>query len=183
MAWCGQPFRALAPLVDENRIQRSHDESWGGKKDQAYFRSLVQALALAKAQAVLKDHPEAVTIGSDSIVVLEGEILGKPKDSQEARAMLSKLSGKSHRVYTGVCIADVSQVKTFSDHTRVTFFPEDRDLIEAYVLSGSPMDKAGAYGIQDMGALFVAGIEGDYYTVMGLPVARVYRELKSWNLE
>lgn len=182
VALCGLPFESLVPKVDEAAVEASHQKNWIGPYDTSFYRSLVENLAHAKAKAVLELDPEAVVLGSDSIVVSDGIIMGKPQDADHARIMLNQLSGKAHRVYTGVCLLSQDQKDLFSQFTEVHFYPLDEQLIDAYIASGSPMDKAGAYGIQDMGALFVEKINGDYYTVMGLPIARVYRLLKARGL-
>ena len=141
------------------------------------------ALASAKAAAVLHstDAEDLLVLGSDTVVVTEDEILGKPKDEEDARRMLAKLSGKTHRVYTGVSIQSKKENHVFSAFADVKFHDHDavqKALIESYIASGSPMDKAGAYGIQDTGSLLIDSIIGDYYAVVGLPVAQVYRALR-----
>ena len=141
------------------------------------------ALASAKAAAVLHstDAEDLLVLGSDTVVVTEDEILGKPKDEEDARRMLAKLSGKTHRVYTGVSIQSKKENHVFSAFADVKFHDYDavqKALIESYIASGSPMDKAGAYGIQDTGSLLIDSIIGDYYAVVGLPVAQVYRALR-----
>jgi septum formation protein len=147
--------------------------------------SLVSFLATQKAQDVASNYRDALIIGSDTIVVLEGNILGKPKDPEEAYHMLHRLSDQSHDVFTGMCLQYVgsngklSEHHTFTEKTTVWFQPLEEEEIIRYVNSGNPMDKAGAYGIQDdWGAIFVKKIEGDYYNVVGLPLSRCYRELK-----
>lgn len=124
-------------------------------------------------------------IGADTIVVLDNEILGKPRDAAHARQMLGSLSARTHEVYTGVAVVLLNEKAgelVFYERTHVRFGPLDALEIKAYVAGGSPMDKAGAYGIQDdMGALFVRAIEGDYYNVVGFPLYRFYREVnKCW---
>lgn len=124
-------------------------------------------------------------IGADTIVVLDGQILGKPRDAAHARQMLETLSGRTHEVYTGVALLYLNEKDeelVFYERTHVRFGQLDALEIEAYVAGGSPMDKAGAYGIQDdMGALFVRAIDGDYYNVVGFPLYRFYREVnKCW---
>lgn len=121
-------------------------------------------------------------IAADTIVALNGKILGKPKDEKDAFNMLKSLSGKSHSVYTGVTIlyaglARVS-VDSFVEHTKVCFHTLTDDEIKEYIATGEPMDKAGAYGIQEKGAILVDKIEGDYYTIVGLPISKVYLSLK-----
>lgn len=132
------------------------------------------------------DKHQYVILGADTIVCLKEEILGKPCDLEVAETMLRKLAGKTHLVHTGVTLLTVSPdgvlswEDSFVNTTEVTFFPLDAPLearIKEYVTSGVPMDKAGAYGIQDHGAVFISGIKGDYYNVMGLPLSRVTRLL------
>jgi septum formation protein len=151
---------------------------------------LVEDLALDKATDVAKNHSHSLIIGSDTIVVHQGMILGKPENEQDAVRMLTNLSGTTHYVYTGVGFVKTNQfgqiidTLTFHEQTKVTFSALDESDIIAYVKSGSPLDKAGAYGIQDdLGALFVEKIEGDYYNVVGFPLNRFYRELKSFSPE
>lgn len=139
--------------------------------------ALVEALAEKKAAPVLERRPLDVIIGADTVVVLDGEILGKPVDEADARRMLRLLSGRTHDVWTGVCILSAGIREVFSVRTGVEFLPLSDAEIEEYIKSGDPMDKAGAYGIQGGAALFVAGISGDYYNVMGLPVSRLYKRL------
>ncbi len=144
----------------------------------------VERLALEKARFVGNGTTEAFIIGADTVVVLEEEILGKPKDFQEAVSMLSKLSGKTHRVYTGFSILDkpTDTFKTSHEITKVTFRKLAQDEIEEYVKAGSPMDKAGAYGIQDdYGAVFVERIEGCYYNVVGFPLAKFYLVMQDFQ--
>lgn len=144
-------------------------------------------LARMKAADVAQHHPNALVIGADTIVVLGGQILGKPADAAHAREMLRSLSGNTHTVISAVCLvrtaadpaAEPDQVHVFSEATQVRFGELTDGEISRYVAGGSPMDKAGAYGIQDdLGALFVAHITGDYYTVVGFPMRRYYTELR-----
>lgn len=140
-----------------------------------------EMLALRKADDVARHHPGAITLGADTIVVLDDVILGKPQDEREAGAMLRRLSGRTHTVFTGVALVhpESGRSATGVEATQVTFARMDSDEIDAYVATGSPMDKAGAYGIQDdRGALFVQRIDGDYYNVVGLPLHRMYRMLR-----
>ena len=152
--------------------------------------ALVEELALKKAKDVAKHHSLSLIIGSDTVVVHRGKILGKPTDEEDAIQMLTDLSGKTHSVYTGVAFVktdgnrQTSDTLSFYEQTKVTFSTLDESDILAYVKKGSPMDKAGAYGIQDdHGALFVEKIEGDYYNVVGFPLNRFYRELKKFSPE
>ncbi len=136
----------------------------------------VQELALLKAAASAKkviDNRAAVVIAADTIVVLDGKILGKPADEADAFGMLSALSGRTHSVYTGFCVLRIRDGRTVckSARTDVRFKKLSDDRISRYIDSGEPMDKAGAYGIQGLGALLVEGIDGDYFNVVGLPVS------------
>lgn len=153
---------------------------------------LVEVLSRQKAEAVLSMLPakeEVLVIGADTVVARKGSVLGKPESRKAAVKMLSKLSGKAHQVYTGVTLlyrpegtdspAKV-QRKTFHEMTKVRFFSLTEEEIEAYVETGDPMDKAGAYGIQGIFARYVQSIEGDYNNVVGLPVGRLYQEAKEW---
>jgi septum formation protein len=139
-----------------------------------------ERLARAKAQAAAR--PGAVSIGSDTIVVVGGDVLGKPKDAPEAAAMLRRLSGRAHTVMTAIAIAFDGRVTSEVVQVGVTFRSLRDDEIEDYVRTGEPMDKAGAYGIQGYGATIVAGVEGDYFAVMGLPLNRMVRLLESVGL-
>ena len=144
----------------------------------------VKALAKQKAEEVSKEFPDRIVIGADTMVFCEEKALGKPKDVLDAERMLKLLSGRVHSVITAVAVAqNGNSVKLFSEETKVEFYHLSDDEINRYTESGEPMDKAGAYGIQGKGALLVKGIEGDYYNVMGLPVGRLYRELKSLNFQ
>ncbi|MCH5275023.1 MAG: septum formation inhibitor Maf [Lachnospiraceae bacterium] len=145
---------------------------------------VVCELSRQKAQDVwerLQDE-KAVVIGADTVVAFDGRILGKPKDEAEACLMLQSLSGNTHQVYTGVTIcytAGGSMLShTFYEKTEVDFYPMDEKEIRDYVTTGDPLDKAGAYGIQGRCAAYIKGIRGDYNNVVGLPVGRLYQELK-----
>lgn len=152
---------------------------------------IVRELAIMKAENVAEDladeqgrTPEdTIVIGADTIVVLDGKILGKPKDEKDAADMIGALQGRSHEVYTGVAILDYDAQgeKNVSVHavgTKVYVNPMDEAEISAYIDTGEPMDKAGAYGIQGRFAAYIDRIEGDYYNVVGLPVSYVYQALK-----
>lgn len=141
----------------------------------------VKSIAARKVAAVAASRPDALTLGADTVVVLDGEVLGKPADAVEATAMLRRLSGRTHTVYTGLALSHPTSRRAVQAHeaTAVTFADLSEHEIAAYVQTGSPLDKAGAYGIQDdLGALFVARIDGDYYNVVGLPLHRLYRLLR-----
>lgn len=138
------------------------------------------ALRLARAKAEASwEGGEEVVLGADTIVVLGGRVLEKPVDSAGARSMLEALSGREHTVITAICLRHPGGEIVDSESTRVHFAALDSGEIDAYVSSGEPMDKAGAYGIQGLASKFVERIEGCYFNVMGLPVARVYRHWKT----
>lgn len=146
--------------------------------EKALPQEVVMSLALQKAQAVAKDHRKSAVVGSDTVVALDGKILGKPRSEKEAAEMLRSLSGRIHKVYTGVAIVFGEKVTSFFEETEVEFYTlTDQEILD-YVATGEPMDKAGAYGIQGRGAVLVKRINGDYFNVMGLPISKVYRELK-----
>lgn len=145
---------------------------------------VVMELASLKASDVFDKHgdEDTMVIGSDTIVVYKDEILGKPEDKDDARDMLSMLSDRTHQVYTGIALISLTNgkknVKTFYECTDVTFYPITREDIDKYVESGDPLDKAGSYGIQTDFAIHIKEIKGDYNNVVGLPVGRLYQELK-----
>lgn len=146
--------------------------------EKALPQEVVMSLALQKAQAVAKDHRKSAVVGSDTVVALDGKILGKPRSEKEAAEMLRSLSGRIHKVFTGVAIVCGEKVTSFFEETEVEFYPlTDQEILD-YVATGEPMDKAGAYGIQGRGSVLVKRINGDYFNVMGLPISKVYRELK-----
>ncbi len=166
-------------IISPTYIDETHD---GNLAPNEY----VEQLALDKARALLpklSESEQGIIIGADTTVVLENAILGKPIDADDAKAMLRKLSGNTHIVYTGVALIDSTSGKehSFVEKTSVTFrVLSDKDIAD-YVASGSPMDKAGSYGIQeDHGAVFVSRIEGDYYNVVGLPLCSLYLALRDF---
>jgi septum formation protein len=135
----------------------------------------VRSLAVEKARDVGRKHPDAWVIGADTVVVVEGRILGKPASIPEARDMLRKLSGRNHQVLTGYCICRMAEARLFADtiRTDVEFKTLSNDEIEWYVQTGEPFDKAGAYAIQGIGTFLVKRINGSYTNVVGLPVCEV----------
>ncbi|NMD70546.1 septum formation inhibitor Maf [Bacillus sp. DNRA2] len=139
---------------------------------------IVMELAVRKASDVAQRNPESFVIGADTIVVLAHQVLGKPKDKDDAIDMLTKLSGKTHSVYTGVAIVHGETWVQFYEKTDVTFWELTESEINVYIKSGEPFDKAGAYGIQGFGSMLVKQISGDYFAVVGLPVSRTVRELQ-----
>lgn len=138
----------------------------------------VLALSRQKAEEIFADNKGDTIIAADTIVAIDGEILGKPRDEKHAAEMLGKLSGRVHSVFTGVCVIfpDGSS-ENFAEETKVEFYELTEQEIADYIATGDPMDKAGAYGIQEKGAANVKGIVGDFYNVMGLPVGRLARVL------
>ncbi len=145
---------------------------------------LVEALARQKAAEIAAcAPPDAVIIAADTVVALDNEILGKPHTAQEAAEMLQKLSGRQHTVYTGVAVRQNDTELVEREAAQVHFRPLSPQEIRAYIATGEPMDKAGAYGVQGYGCLFVEGIVGDYYNVMGLPVCRLGRMLRQFGVD
>ncbi len=140
-------------------------------------QNVAEFLANLKANDIAKKYPEALVIGADTVVIAENEILGKPKNEAQAKEMLNKLSGKTHTVITGVSLCFNGKNCSFSEITEVEFFDLSNDEIENYVKTHEPMDKAGAYGIQGKGSLLVKRIDGDYFNVVGLPIAKLKREI------
>lgn len=152
-------------------------------------QEVVMELALKKAEEVAEQITGVgyLVLGADTVVVCDGRILGKPKDEEDAVAMLSRLRGRVHQVYTGVALIDISKegrsVSQFYQETQVEMFPVTDEEIYNYVKSGEPMDKAGAYGIQGKGILLVREIRGDYSNVVGLPVGELYQRLRQLGIE
>lgn len=170
----GLSFEVI-PACKEEKIRFEKPE------DAVMDLSWQKAMEIAEKRAGL-DVPEVI-IGADTVVVLDGRILGKPKDTEDAFCMLSRLQGNSHKVYTGVTLIrrkrDVCESYGFYEETEVTMYPVSEEERRLYIATGEPMDKAGAYGIQGRGAIFIQKIHGDYNNVVGLPVASVYQELKN----
>lgn len=146
----------------------------------------VEQLALRKAQAVfcLQPDPEdCIVIGSDTVVAIDGRILGKPHSREECLGMLEALSGREHTVYTGVALLGGGRERLFRERAQVEFWPLSPAERGWYAATPEPYDKAGGYGVQGLGSLLVRAIRGDYFTVMGLPVARLWRELRDFAPE
>ena len=148
--------------------------------DEAYLsgehpRAHAERLACEKAGVVARDAPHALVIGGDTIVVVDGDVLGKPRDDADAAAMLTRLSGRSHTVITAVAVQWRGVARCAVEEVNVTFHPLTPAEIDAYIATREPMDKAGAYGIQGYGATIVARVDGDYFAVMGLPLQRLVR--------
>lgn len=151
-------------------------------------KEIVEELAKRKAACVARDIQEdAIIIGADTIVVYEGVILGKPGDVGQAKEMLFKLQGKTHEVYTGVAVIqkerNQKKLLSFWQKTEVTFYPMKEKEIDEYVATKEPMDKAGAYGIQGRGCVYVKEISGDYWNVVGLPVSRLLHETENAGIQ
>jgi septum formation protein len=139
---------------------------------------VVMELASIKAKDIYKkSEKQSMIVGADTVVAYQGQILGKPADEADAKRMLTMLSGQTHEVYTGVCIIEDGKTKTFYEETKVTFYEISDEQIDHYIKTGEPMDKAGSYGIQGKAAVFIKGIEGDYYNVVGFPIARFLQEI------
>jgi len=170
--------RELLGLITEHFLVRPTgcDESFLCDDPAEHARQL----ALRKCAASLENqslNPDDAIIAADTVVFLDGVLLEKPATADEACVMLRRLSGNTHTVCTGVAVAFRGETRSFVQQTRVTFYDLPDSLIDWYVSTGEPMDKAGAYGIQGKGALLVKGIEGDYFNVVGLPVSPLYRLL------
>jgi len=145
---------------------------------------LARQLSLAKAMIVSERHPDTIVIAADTFGVLEGKLLGKPRDAAEARQMLGQLSGKSHKVITGLTVVDTGEKKTVSRsvETIVHFRKLTEAEIDAYVATGEPLDKAAAYAIQGKGSVLIKKIEGDFYNVIGLPLSMLSMILKEYGI-
>ena len=164
----GHPFTCTSVDIPEARQPKESPEA------------MVKRLAEAKAEAARAQNQAGITIGSDTVVALGDNVLMKPVDAADAVAMLTQLQGNTHTVWTGVAVLGPgNQQQVIAEATQVSFRPMTADEIHAYVATGEPMDKAGAYGIQERGAQFVARIEGDYFTVVGLPLCRLGLMLSS----
>ena len=135
-------------------------------------------LAEKKAEHIAGMNKNDTVIGCDTVVIVDDMILGKPADAEDAHRMLSMLSGRVHKVITGVCVIENGEKHCFSECTEVEFYPLSDKLIDEYIATGDPFDKAGAYGIQTWSFRFVKGIKGDYFNVVGLPVGRLARALE-----
>jgi septum formation protein len=167
----GSPRRAdvlealgLSFAVDPAEIPEARRE---GESPQVF----VERLSREKARTVAARHPRSLVLGGDTVVVLDDDVLSKPTDAQDAARMLRQLAGREHVVATGLALAGPHGVESGVDETRVRLRPFGEEAVAAYVASGEPMDKAGAYGIQGKGGALVRGVAGDYFTVMGFPIA------------
>ena len=166
--------RELFGLIsDDFRIVPSNAEETA--PDGIAAENLPERLARLKAGDIAAKYPFDTVIGADTVVILDGKVLGKPENPEDAVRMLTALSGKKHKVITGCAVCKNRACRSFSSVTEVEFYPLDDREISDYVATGEPLDKAGAYGIQGRGALFVKSINGDYFNVVGLPVAALRR--------
>lgn len=163
----GYEFDAIAPEVNEDYLHGTPP------------MQIVEQLATRKATAIARQYPDATVLGADTLVVFKGRVLGKPKDEADAKAMLTLLSGNVHQVYSGYCVISGGKILTGHECTSVEFYALKEEDVSAYIATGEPMDKAGAYGIQGRGALLIKRIDGDFYNVMGLPIGKINRILKS----
>lgn len=166
----GFEFTVLPTEFDESGVKADTPEA------------LVESLSVGKAEecfSSLSDPQGKVVLAADTVVVLDGEVLGKPRDAADAKTMLQKLSGKSHTVMTAVTILSEGDRISFTEKTEVVFFPLTDEEIDDYIATKEPLDKAGAYGIQGLGCALVRKIDGDYFNVVGLPIAQVMRYLKT----
>ncbi|EOU9530332.1 nucleoside triphosphate pyrophosphatase [Cronobacter dublinensis] len=166
----GVSFERLVPGVEEQRAEK--------EAPQDYVTRLARDKARAGVALAARDLP---VLGADTIVVLDGDVLEKPRDAAHAAEMLRRLSGQTHQVMTAVVLADSLRVRERLVITRVTFRALTAQDIAAYVESGEPMDKAGAYGIQGLGGCFVRSIEGSYHAVVGLPLVETWELLSEFN--
>ena len=173
LATAGIPFAVRTSEVDETTSLKDPEE-------------VVKELSCRKCKDVLEQEPPGtIVLGADTIVAMDGVILGKPENEADAKRMLQELQGRTHDVYTGVTIAErraqfVTQKECFAVRTEVKIGPLSDEEIESYIATGEPMDKAGAYGIQGVFSRHVEQITGDYFNVVGLPVHMVYEVLKKW---
>ena len=167
MTSVGWEFRKVVPDIDEALLDGESPEDY------------VQRLARSKAEAVAADHPGEIVLGADTTVVIDHSIIGKPVDMDEARQMIASLSGRWHEVLTGVALVGNGETRVGLQRTRVKFAELSASEIDFLAEYGDPLDKAGAYAVQAQAALFIEGIEGDYWNVVGLPIGLVYRLVNS----
>jgi septum formation protein len=165
----GWGFEKAIPDVDESVVDGESPEEY------------VQRLAVEKARVVGSSYPDRIILAADTTVVIDGEIIGKPVDLDDARGMIARLAGNWHAVLTGVAVSFDGEAKTGIQSTRVKFASMTDTEIDFLVEKGDPLDKAGAYAVQAQAALFIEGIEGDYWNVVGLPISLVYRLVAAIN--
>ena len=143
----------------------------------------VKELSKRKAFSVWEENRDAVVLGCDTVVAYDDVILGKPETEEEAEKMLLELSGKEHFVYSGVCITDGKETRQFTGSAKVKFYNLSKETVKSYVATKEPMDKAGSYGIQGIGSVLVESIEGDYFTIVGLPLSETARVLSEFGIK
>lgn len=148
-------------------------------KSNLSHEEVVMDIAKQKALDIAKDHKDKIVLGFDTLVIFNDIPLGKPKNKDDAFFMLKQLSGNTHQVLTGCCIIEGDAISTFYDQALVTFSNLSDQEIQEYIDTDEPMDKAGAYGIQGYGAKFIENVNGDFYSVMGLPINKLYKKLKN----
>ena len=182
----GLQFRVLSAEIDETNYKTDDPETTVRRICEAKATAVERILRSAENDCL----QDTLILSSDTIVVLDGTIMGKPRDEAEACAMLAALSGREHAVYTAFCLLpiqhaarSVQKAMCHCEKTYVKFRTLSPEEIEAYVSTGEPMDKAGAYGIQNLGAMLVESIRGDYFTVMGLPVCQLALALKAFGID
>lgn len=173
----------LSYITDDFQVISSQaEEAFSAEEKHALTpEEMVLRLSQCKARDIAASHPQDLVIGADTVVSVDGYVLEKPADRDDAFRMLKRLSGREHTVCTGVTVIGHSRESSFVERSQVRFFPLEDAEILAYIDSGEPFDKAGGYGIQGKGALFVESIQGDFYNVMGFPIARLSRLLRSWE--
>ncbi|WP_042224319.1 Maf family protein [Oceanobacillus manasiensis] len=164
------PFSVRKPEIDESQIKTNDPVE------------KVKQLAIRKSEAIPFSNDNEVILTADTVVSYKQQIFEKPRDKEEASHMISKLSGETHEVYTGVMIRSLEQEIVFVERTEVEFWELSEEEINQYVSTNDPYDKAGAYGIQSLGAMFVKRIHGDYATIVGLPISKVVRELRRFSI-
>lgn len=166
----GVQYQIIKPRIDETALE--------GEEPSVY----VARMANTKAQVIAQEHPQDVVLAADTIVVVGSEILGKPKDREDAKRILRTLSGKTHQVMTAVCIRKDQEIRQFTQVTNVTFAALDEELIATYVASGECDDKSGAYAVQGIGAMLIEKVEGSVSSVVGLPICQVRQILSEFGI-
>jgi len=162
----------IDPITIPSEVEEIIDESLS-------HEDLVMDLAYQKAADVFRKNKDALVLGFDTLVILDNKIMGKPRSKEEAKAYLRRLSGKTHRVITGCAMIKKGHSTSFYSSAMVSFYPMDDAEIDEYIHTKEPFDKAGAYGIQGYASKYIESIQGDYYAIVGFPVSKIYRELKT----
>jgi len=167
----GLDFKVVISDFDETKIRFKTPQE------------MVEKLSLGKAKTIAKKYPNSIIIGADTTVIFKSEIIGKPKSKEDAVRILRLLSGNTHEIVTGFTVLKGNKSITKHVTSRVKFKKLTEDEIKAYVATGEPMDKAGGYGIQEKGGLFMENIQGDYFNVVGLPIFAVAKALKKFGVD